>query len=85
MDGQWQHQAIPSEELTCEQALLGECSTLLLIGHCPLLTSTILRQLADVARGVVYLHSMNIVHGDLKGVITRNIPFLGQDTDVGFF
>lgn len=24
--------------------------------------------LADVARGVMYLHSMNVVHGDLKGV-----------------
>jgi len=27
-----------------------------------------LRQLSDVANGLCYLHSCNVIHGDLKGV-----------------
>ena len=29
-------------------------------------------QLSDVARGLCYLHSCNVVHGDLKGVRNRS-------------
>ena len=28
----------------------------------------ILRQLSDIAEGLNYLHSCNVIHGDLKGV-----------------
>ena len=28
-------------------------------------------QLSDVAKGLCYLHSCNVVHGDLKGVCDR--------------
>ena len=31
-------------------------------------TLTPVNQLSDVAKGLCYLHSCNVVHGDLKGV-----------------
>ena len=31
-------------------------------------------QLSDVAKGLCYLHSCNVVHGDLKGVCGRSNP-----------
>ena len=37
-------------------------------------SADLVEQLADVARGAVYLHAMNIVHGDLKGV-KETFPF----------
>ena len=35
-------------------------------GACSLLQEAILRMLADVATGLDYLHSVGIVHGDIK-------------------
>lgn len=41
--------------------------------------------LADVARGIVYLHSMNAVHGDLKGVIHTACTFGDSCTNICSF
>lgn len=30
------------------------------------------RQISDIAEGLAYLHSHNVIHGDLKGV--REVP-----------
>ena len=43
------------------------------------LNLTLVSQLLGVAEGLVYLHSCNVIHGDLKGVradIDPNIPLL---------
>ena len=34
----------------------------------PLLTIGLTIQLADVAKGLIYIHSQGMIHGDLKGV-----------------
>ena len=31
-------------------------------------------QLSDVAKGLYYLHSCNVIHGDLKGVCSHSNP-----------
>ena len=34
----------------------------------PLVDDGVIRQLGDVAKGLIYMHEQGMVHGDLKGV-----------------
>ena len=42
-----------------------------------LLIATLFAQLQDVSRGLIYMHSQGMIHGDLKGVslCIRELPF----------
>jgi len=42
----------------------------------PFITNTRLWQLGDVARGLVYMHSQGMIHGDLKGVCLQEFRSL---------
>ena len=66
------------------------CSLLAILTSHPLLTIVWLLQLREVTRGLIYMHYVGVVHGDLKGVsfqITPTPPcrqltvFTGQHPD----
>jgi serine/threonine protein kinase len=44
------------------------CFSYLIIAHFSLTPS--IYQLMDIVNGLIYLHSLNIIHGDIKGVST---------------
>jgi hypothetical protein len=71
VDGQRSHQRLHQESSQRQSHGTGEVlnlSLLLAHHHDP--------QLTDVATGLEYLHSMEVVHGDLKGVSTRRDRYI---------
>jgi hypothetical protein len=69
VDGEWEHQRLREDAPGCKPVGAGKflirnlttlASRLLMIGY--------LIQLRDVTRGLIYIHSQGMIHGDLKGV-----------------
>ena len=58
-------------------------NTLVTAATAELLNFLYLRQLLDVAKGLEYLHSLNVPHGDLKGVRFLSLGFsLSHRTEI---
>jgi hypothetical protein len=78
VDGQWEHQRLREDAPGCKPVGAGRffirnlttlASRSLMIGY--------LLQLGDVAKGLIYIHSQGMIHGDLKGVcfFTARVTF----------
>ena len=69
LDGKWKHQRVREDASGCKPARPGkpfiQSITVFTLG---LLTIGQLIQLGDIASGLIYIHSQEMIHGDLKGV-----------------
>ena len=69
LDGKWKHQRVREDASGCKPVRPGkpfiQSITVFTLG---LLTIGQLIQLGDVASGLIYIHSQEMIHGDLKGV-----------------
>ena len=65
MDGEWEYRRVFEEKLRNESKS-AEIGALYVPSRA--LPYRPLSQLAEAARGVQYLHSLDLAHGDLKGV-----------------
>ena len=65
MDGEWEYRQVFEEKLR-NKSKSAEIGASYVPSRPPPYRSP--SQLADAARGVQYLHSLDLAHGDLKGV-----------------
>ena len=66
LDGEWKHPRIRQGTSRCRPARACRFSVQVLATLAPLTTAK--PQLAGVAKGLIYIHSQGMIHGDLKGV-----------------
>ena len=77
MDDEREHQPVCDGALGCE-SFRARKSSIYVNSRDPrlLLVVTWLPQLADVARGLIYMHGQGMIHGDLKGVCIGKLLLL---------
>jgi hypothetical protein len=69
VDDEWEHQRLREDAPGCKPVGAGKLFVRnLTIFASRSLTVGYLIQLGDVARGLIYIHSQGMIHGDLKGV-----------------
>ena len=70
MDGQWQYKSVHQGQSRRKPVRACGASLVFLAASS---TDDDLRQLKDVTRGLIYMHSQGMIHGDLKGVRFRSL------------